>query len=194
MGNSKHLHDRQGETTHFTHTHLWMAANWALNRASKGAEVPLDAGLLALIAGALAVEAYLNYLGPKVCESWGRSEDRLPPKDKLKHICNALGFSIDSTQPDYEAFIRLFDVRNQLAHGRPETVRATWQAADSPSGKDPRLEATWMIHARPDKAYQLIWLVHDLLVEIGSFAGEDFEAFSVLTVGEARPMPHEPTA
>lgn len=176
--------DRKGATTHFTHTHLWLAGQWALARATDDATVTFDAGLLALIASALATEAYLNYIGPKVCASWSRKKERLSPKDKLALICAQLDMPLDPNAPDHEAFVRLFALRNELAHAKPEIVAGAWRERDFPA--DPRQDAPWMHYARANETYQLIGLVRDLLGGVSRAAGEEFGPFAQLGTSSAR--------
>ena len=192
MTQRKHRHDREGNTTHFTHTHLWMAGQWALNRASDNGTVIFDAGLLALIASALATEAYLNYLGPRACISWSPAEDRLTPREKLKLVCRQVEMPLDTDSSAYRAFVRLFALRNRLAHGRPETVKGTWREADFPTGL--RQDAEWMKEARFSAAHEIISHVHDLLTELGRQAGEDFGPFERLNEHGARGLMLPPDA
>jgi hypothetical protein len=192
MTTSDDLHDFEGESTHFTHSYLWSAANWALRNGTETDAYVAHGGLLALIAGALAVEAFLNYLGPCVSPGWGRDEEWLRPKDKLKAICEALGFTLDFNRSDYAAFVRLFELRNKLAHGRPETVSGIWRQMYWKHERRKELASEWMYYAQPEQSHRLLGLVHDLLAEIGLFAGEaeesdEYEPFSDLSSTRAQP-------
>lgn len=188
------FHDRQGSKTHFTHSYLWTASQSAFWQTHRDPAAARHAGwgLLALTAGALAAEAYLNYLGPTLIGIWGNTEDRLSPKDKLKRVAEAAGYTLDLNGPAYHAFCRLFALRNRLAHGRPERVEGSWSSSHEDLDRDSVLEVDWMAASEPTALYQLLGLVQDLLTKLARCAGEDFEPFATLSQSESRNRPHAP--
>lgn len=183
--------DRQGVKTHFTHSYLWNASQSALWQGYRDpAAAPYAGwGLLALVASALAVEAYLNYLGPKLIGNCDKAYYRLKPKDKLKRVAKAAGYSLVLEGTTYKAFRRLFRLRNRLAHGQPERMKASWRSFQEGIEGERALEVDWMVAAEPAVVYQLLGLVHDLIAELARSAGEDLEPFITMSESETRGRP-----
>ena len=67
------------------------------------------------------MEAYLNWLGDKVFPHWDYLE-RLNPKEKLAIIADQLKVSVDNGRRPWQTVKPLFGFRNDIAHGKPETV------------------------------------------------------------------------
>ncbi len=94
---------------------------------------------------------------------------------------------IDDTA--YKSFRRLFRLRNHLAHGKPERVKASWRSSQEGIEGERALEVNWMIAAEPAVVCQLLGLVHDLIAGLARSAGEDLEPFITMSESETRGRP-----
>ncbi len=76
----------------------------------------------AMLLSALAMEAYLNHVGPFLLNSWETIEKSLGPKQKLVLILEVLSHSPSMGHRPYQTFHDMFKFRNLLAHGRTRKV------------------------------------------------------------------------
>ncbi len=77
--------------------------------------------LSAFVMSAFTLEAYLNYLGPKVERAWS-DFDRAPVFVKLRHVACIVGLKLDEKKRPFGSVIELFRLRNIVAHPRAESV------------------------------------------------------------------------
>src|SRR4029453_16688882 len=72
---------------------------------------------------AFTFEAYLNHVGPQVIACWA-SLERLPPQAKFELLCETLKveFPEGRGKRPLQTIDRLFEFRNNMAHGRSETL------------------------------------------------------------------------
>jgi hypothetical protein len=101
----------------YTHNYLINAAKSLSERAQKDNE--LHDCIAGALFCALALEACLNYIGAEVFPIWeSHLEGKLTPEGKLQLLTNRFEQRLDFGQRPFQAFRPLFQLRNQLAHGR----------------------------------------------------------------------------
>ena len=94
---------------------------------------------------AFSLEAYFNHIGEQLFKSWEALE-YLTPLKKLDVICEKIDMILDQSRRPYQTIKKLFDFRNQMAHGRTiklskEEIRGFDDNLDEYLGE--RLKAWW---------------------------------------------------
>ena len=84
----------------------------------------------AALFSAFAIEACVNHIGKDKLPSWNNIERKLSRKDRLKRIAKEIGLTIDESQRPFKTLEALFALRNNLAHGKTESVEGTIEEAD----------------------------------------------------------------
>lgn len=111
----------------YTHNQLLGTAGVLMKQAEGDAE--FSNALASVMFCALALEAALNYIGSAKFEVWDKHlQKKLSPEDKLALIASYSQYKICFGKRPFQAFRALFEVRNQLAHGKsqdlaPETAK-----------------------------------------------------------------------
>lgn len=109
-----------GNRVIFMHARLWEAAMCARRDAQikcgKFAEYEY---LHALIDGAFAFEAYLQYLGMQRIPHWEDIE-RQSLRKRIDAVASSLGLKPDCDVPPFSLVIQLMNARNGIAHARPQ--------------------------------------------------------------------------
>ena len=100
------------------------ASKYFLELAETREEARFFTAQAALVYSAFTYEAFLNQLGKRVLKNWARHEWG-PVQAKLKVICQQIGYTPRLGARPYQTIRRLFRFRNQIAHGRDETVVAS---------------------------------------------------------------------
>lgn len=75
-----------------------------------------------IVFAAFTLEAFLNHIGETIFESWEELE-RLPPKAKLKVICEKLRIKPDFASMPWQIVPEIFGIRDKVAHGKNEILR-----------------------------------------------------------------------
>jgi hypothetical protein len=104
-----------------THTELWHTSNCLLEagrRERKGSSHQFRASL---VFRAFALEAFLNWLGQQLIPHWKYLE-RLKPVEKLDLLCDLIHVKPDYGSRPWQIVKELFWFRNDIAHGKPETL------------------------------------------------------------------------
>lgn len=70
-----------------------------------------------LVFSAFTHEAFMNTVGPMIISAWSE-HDRKDPKKKLKRILKELSYKPDFEKRPYSTLKKLFEFRNDIAHGR----------------------------------------------------------------------------
>lgn len=178
--------DRSGSRTHFTHAYLWKAATRCLRRAEEEREGSFYEAMLAIVGAAFACEAYLNYAGPLLVTDWVPKEDEWKsPKEKLKRVLGGASLSIPHTSDPYQAYVRAFNLRNQIAHGRTATIEGEWDhAVDGISGAS-SLDADWMKDCTPERAKLILDGLEAVARQLHSKIESVLGPFDTLAEGES---------
>jgi hypothetical protein len=74
-----------------------------------------------LVIAAFKHEAFINHLGYALLPNWHELE-REKHADKQTAILTKLGLSIDKGQRPFQTLRDLFNARDELAHGKPQTL------------------------------------------------------------------------
>jgi hypothetical protein len=91
--------------------------------------------LSAFMLSAFTIEAYLNYVGPKVEPGWA-DFDKASPLAKLRHVASVLGIKLDDSRQPMQTIIELFSFRNRMAHPRPVRVVEEYESNQDDYSKD----------------------------------------------------------
>lgn len=103
------------------HHMLISAARWSLDDAQlKRAGSP--GVLVAITLSALSIEAMCNAIGERVFQDW-KDLEGAPPLVKLRLLCHALNIPFDKETEPWKSARWLIQVRNRIAHAKPEFVR-----------------------------------------------------------------------
>lgn len=144
--------DASGKKTVYPHVVMHTAARCALEVAEGTDDGSYYQSLLCSISLAFCLEAYFNFLGEKLIPAWKSDHEKCPAKDKLKSLARASGYKLDATSKEYDSFIRVFALRNALAHGKVESVSGTWNVALKGQSSLLGLETAWEKLATPKAA------------------------------------------
>lgn len=113
---------RTQERYYSPHHRLFQIAKIALDEAiisNNGLELNI---LKAVTFSALGAEAFLNALGYRTNLEWGNFE-RCPTGQKLEILCDYFNLPFEKTMEPWQALDCLFQVRNDIVHGKPEHLR-----------------------------------------------------------------------
>jgi len=110
------------EKTNFTFAILYKAARSALEDARANPDGRDWKCLHCLVCTAFSLEAFLNHVGDERLGCWTDLERRLSPKDKVTLLLELAGTSPRWGQEPFQSFDKLLRYRNELAHGKTETL------------------------------------------------------------------------
>ncbi|APW61820.1 hypothetical protein [Paludisphaera borealis] len=125
MGKEKKVSIRKTRTV-ITYAELWHAS-WSLLKNGKDREEGSHYQFMgSLVFSAFTFEAYLNDIGPKSFseQNWNALE-RLSPKKKLEVIAEQLGCPVDYGRRPWSIMKKLFEFRNDIAHGKSDPITET---------------------------------------------------------------------
>ena len=100
-----------------TYYELWRVSYWTMRQAEKTVEGSYFQIMASLIFTAFTLEAYLNHLGMQIFGCWDDLE-MLSPRKKLNVIAEKLGIKKDDDKRPFQTVKKLFDFRNDVAHGK----------------------------------------------------------------------------
>lgn len=132
-----------GNKTVYPHVVMRSAAKAALRAAEDVEDGSYYQCLLACLATAFAVEAYLNFIGEKLFPKWDAQHENKAPKEKLKAIAEKIAFDVPYKSAEYQAFTDVFAARNALAHGKVESISGSWHAQAQGKAAVIALELNW---------------------------------------------------
>ncbi len=99
------------------------ASGFYLKLAEKNEDGRFYSAQASIVFSAFTYEAFLNTLGSKLLNNWG-AHDRENIVNKLKTICDKLGYKPLKNKRPYQSLKKLIWFRNLTAHGREEIVTA----------------------------------------------------------------------
>lgn len=105
------------------HAELWHTANCLLRAGQQPKESSAHEFRASLIFRAFYVEAFLNWLGPQLIPHWKYLE-RLKPREKLDLLADLIQVKPDYGGRLWQIVKELFEFRNAVAHGEPETLKS----------------------------------------------------------------------
>lgn len=101
---------------------LYHAARVALTDAQSAQKGQYWKHLYCLICTAFSLEAFLNHVGSKKLSCWDTIERRLSPRDKTTLLLELSDSRPEWGREPFQSFGELMDFRNDLAHGKTETL------------------------------------------------------------------------
>lgn len=112
------------ERRYSPHLMLLQTAQRSLEAAEKQPAGDLYDELVAIVFSALGIEALCNAIGERVLESdWLSEHERKSPTEKLELLAGKLDITYDVKVEPWIAAFWLFDLRNRIAHAKPEFVK-----------------------------------------------------------------------
>jgi hypothetical protein len=169
--------DAVGEKTVYPHALMHSAARCALGFAESTEDGSYYQSLLCCISMAFCLEAYFNFLGEQVISNWKAEHEREEPKEKLKSLAKTVGFNLDTRSKEYDAFTRVFALRNALAHGKVTSVAGEWRTAEKGTNPILALETDWEKLAETKAARLIYKRCTELVVALHRAAGQVGDPF-----------------
>ena len=132
-----------------------------------------------LVFTAFTLEAYFNHVGSKVFECWVDLE-RLGPREKLNVIAEKLGIEVNYSCKPWQVVTKIFQFRNDIAHGKSFKIKATVLEDLKKFNKNPnhwayRAETEWEkyctlknAHRAREYVKEIVHIVH----QAANFPGE----------------------
>lgn len=175
-------HNYQGSQTVITFAYLMQSAKIQLKNAEDEIEGNAHASMASLILSAFSMEAALNHIGAEIFNFWEDVEKNLSPKSKLAFICNELEKTPDFSREPYQSFSKVFKFRNDLAHGKTETINGTWSAKCDEKPLSP-LKAQWEKLCNPRDARKVQENIEQIVIELYKKAELGANPFAILGHG-----------
>jgi hypothetical protein len=132
-----------------------------------GREYPPGSGYCrnaAVVFAAFTIEACLNHIGERICESW--DNPKLKWKAKLETVTKKLGIEYDSKKPPFTAIDELLEFRDKLAHGRTEAFEASHQHSGNREDEFTVLDPPWLKKYQSNEAVQQVLADTRQIVEL----------------------------
>jgi hypothetical protein len=104
-----------------THAELWHTSNCLLKAGQHQMEGSAHQFRASLVFRAFALEAFLNWLGQHLIPHWKYLE-RLKPTEKLDLLADLAHVKPDYGSRPWQVMKDLFGFRNDIAHGKPESL------------------------------------------------------------------------
>jgi hypothetical protein len=110
----------------FSPHHIFLgAAKDAIDIAESDPKKRQFSSVTAITMSALAIEALCNAIGERVVEEWEDFESS-SPKAKLRILCDELNIDFDANIEPWSTAVWLGNLRNRLAHGKPQIVKESY--------------------------------------------------------------------
>lgn len=156
-----------------TFSYLHSAAEWAVETAEGSRDKEMFPSMLAILATAAFIEAFMNHLGPCFFnDKWDSTKANLrDPSDKVKALLAHLSISVSSVRPSYDAFSLCLRMRNSIVHGRTHEVSRTGQPRRSPGAVLSKAKPEWLRLCTPKKARHLLSKAEHLVEVMAESAG-----------------------
>lgn len=102
-----------------TYVYLFNAAHLSMKNATteENEELVFLYCMSSIVFLAFCIEAYLNHIGEEEIQHWEDDFERLRPIAKLRLIMHKHD-ELDFSRQPFRSFLDIFNVRNQLAHGK----------------------------------------------------------------------------
>ena len=119
MEKRKALIKRQREVR--IHAELWQTSDFLLEAGQIRPQGSAHQFRASLIFRAFFLEAFLNWLGPRLIPHWKYLE-RLKPREKLDLLTDHIQLKPDYGTRPWQIVKEVFDFRNTIAHGKPQNL------------------------------------------------------------------------
>ncbi len=151
----------------YSFAYLLMAVHKAQGRVRREKRFhPFADCLSMLVFSAMALEAFVNHLGPKVFEEWKPLKQKLSPREKLQLIAEVRGIRIDWGSRPYQAVHEIIRFRNAVAHAESSEVDE-----DVVSGQAPARAAHWQSYCEREVAERLCADIERVIKELPPLLG-----------------------
>lgn len=138
-----------------TYEEVWRTSYWTMRQAEEKPEGSYFQIMASLIFTTFTLEAYLNHIGKQIFGCWDDLE-RLSPRKKLNVIAEKLGVAKDDGKRPFQTVKKLFDFRNDVAHGKTISLKTDDEIRIMDSKLDDYmpepLEAEWEKYCTQDNA------------------------------------------
>lgn len=131
----------------FPHGRLRNGSWYMLQQAKTVEEGGFYSILSSMLFSSFCMEAYLNYLGSKILDSWKHLERKLGPNEKLSLICEFLKLDLNKGERPFQTFGDMFKFRDYVVHAKAEH-------RENKPDEDIDLEDGWL----PDGALPSKWV------------------------------------
>jgi hypothetical protein len=116
------------ETSFYTHNQLWAVCSYYSEAAKSDRAGAFYLNLGAMLLAFFTLEAYLNHIGQLICPSLWENEREVFRSTgtfgKLDFLLEISGISFDKSKRPYQTLKKLQQLRDRLAHGRPEHIKS----------------------------------------------------------------------
>lgn len=106
-----------------TYAEMWHTSYCLLVKGQADEKMSVHQFRASLVFTAFTLEAYLNHIGAKLFSCW-KDLERLSPKEKLNVIAERLDLKINYGNRPWQIMTKLFQFRNDIAHGKSIKVRS----------------------------------------------------------------------
>jgi len=106
-----------------TYAEMWHTSHCLLVKGQEELRMSVHQFRASLVFSAFTLEAYLNHIGAKIFSCWEDLEG-LSPKKKLNVIAERINVEIDYGKRPWQIMKKLFDFRNDIAHGKSIKVKS----------------------------------------------------------------------
>ncbi len=106
-----------------TYAEMWHTSYCLLVKGQEELKMSVHQFRASIIFTAFTLEAYLNHIGAIIFSCWEDLE-RLSPKEKLNVIAEHLNVEIDYGKRPWQLLKKLFQFRNDIAHGKSIKVKS----------------------------------------------------------------------
>ena len=114
------------ERTIHAYSELWHASSCTLEKGLNEAKASSWQFLTSIMLTAFTFEACLNYIGTNIFSCWDDIE-RLSPSAKFSLLCEKLNVDFPQGMRPRNTISELFVFRNSIAHGKSETIKASYK-------------------------------------------------------------------
>jgi hypothetical protein len=142
-----------------TYVYLFNVAYSSLKdaEAEKREDIIFNKCMISVVFLAFSIEAYLNHIGEGEVQYWKEDFENLRPVAKLRLLMNKYS-GIDFSRSPFQSFTDIFDIRNQLAHGK--TVYAFEKYPKEPLAKWGKLCNVKKVKRLFDDTEKMIRFIH----------------------------------
>ena len=125
------------------HAELWHTADFLLEAGQLRPDGAAHQFRASLVFRAFYLEAFLNWLGPKLISHW-RYLERLSPREKLDLLADQIQLKPDYGTRPWQVVKDIFGFRNTIAHGKPEELEdETYQNLEDYLSSVDFVQADW---------------------------------------------------
>jgi hypothetical protein len=154
-----------------TYARIFQVAKWTLKQATKQREGSTHNCLAALVFLAFTIEAYVNHLAASKITDWSKRERELGQSRRLRLLLSAVGLDPSFEERPFRSVSELFEIRDQLAHGRSVTIQEEIQDEGDISDGFTPAETEWDKAANPATVAEYLKDVRAIVTSIHRAAG-----------------------